>query len=194
MGDVSNPGRAEAHLLVGPRNRHIGRVALLVLLALLLVLGSAFAAAYHSLQSNINQTNIDELLNREDSGPIDVAKGHPINILVLGSDIREGDSDIDGSGELGLTTGMRADTTMLFHVSEDRSRVDVVSIPRDLLVDIPSCTVREGEDYSSTFTTEETYDQFNAALSIGGQTGDVASAAACTMKTVETLTGIHLDG
>ncbi len=194
MGDVSNPGRAEAHLLVGPRNRHIGRVALLVLLALLLVLGSAFAAAYHSLQSNINQTNIDELLNREDSGPIDVAKGHPINILVLGSDIREGDSDIDGSGELGLTTGMRADTTMLFHVSEDRSRVDVVSIPRDLLVDIPSCTVREGEDYSSTFTTEETYDQFNAAFSIGGQTGDVASAAACTMNTVETLTGIHLDG
>ncbi len=191
---VSNPGRAEAHLLVGPRNRHTGRVALLVLLALLLVLGSAVVSAYHSLQSNINQTNIDDLLDREGSGPIDVAAGRPINILVLGSDIREGDSDIDGSGELGITAGMRADTTMLFHVSKDRSRIEVISIPRDLLVDIPSCTVREGEDFSSTFTTEETYDQFNSAFSIGGQTGDVASAAACTMKTVETMTGIHLDG
>ncbi len=194
MGDVSNPGRAEAHLLAGPRKGHIGRVVLLVLLALLLALGSVFAAAYYSLQSNIDQSNIDDLLNRESSGPIDVAQGHPINILVLGSDIREGDSDIDGSGELGLTAGMRADTTMLFHVSEDRSRIDVVSIPRDLLLDIPSCTVREGEDYSSTFTTDERYDQFNTAFSIGGQTGDVASAAACTMKTVEALTGIHLDG
>ncbi|MFT3944811.1 MAG: LCP family protein [Ancrocorticia sp.] len=186
--------RAEAHLLVGPRNRHIGRVALLVFLALALIFGSAAATAWHSLQSNINQTNIDNLLDRNGSGPIDAAAGRPINILVLGSDIREGDSDIDGSGELGITAGMRADTTMLFHVSKDRSRVEVVSIPRDLLVDIPSCTVREGEDYSKTFTTEGWYDQFNFAFSTGGQTGDVASAAACSMKTVEALTKVKLDG
>lgn len=194
---MSTTGRAEAHLLSGPRNRHFGRVATLVLLAVLLTLGSAVASVYHNLQSNIRQTDVNDLLGRnpDDQIPIDKAAGRPLNILVLGSDIREGDSDVDGSGAAGITEGMRADTTMLFHVSEDRSRVEVVSIPRDLLVDIPSCTVRTGENLDETFETSPAYDaMFNAAFSYGGQTGDVASAAACSMKTVESMTGIHLDG
>ena len=194
---MSTTGRAEAHLLSGPRNRHFGRVATLVLLAVLLTLGSAVASVYHNLQSNIRQTDVNDLLGRnpDDQIPIDKAAGRPLNILVLGSDIREGDSDVDGSGAAGITEGMRADTTMLFHVSEDRSRVEVVSIPRDLLVDVPSCTVRTGETLDETFETSPAYNaMFNAAFSYGGQTGDVASAAACSMKTVESMTGIHLDG
>ncbi len=194
---MSTTGRAEAHLLSGPRNRHFGRVATLVLLAVLLTLGSAVASVYHNLQSNIRQTDVNDLLGRnpDDQIPIDKAAGRPLNILVLGSDIREGDSDVDGSGAAGITEGMRADTTMLFHVSEDRSRVEVVSIPRDLLVDVPSCTVRTGENLDETFETSPAYDaMFNAAFAYGGQTGDVASAAACSMKTVESMTGIHLDG
>ena len=194
---MSTTGRAEAHLLSGPRNRHFGRVATLVLLAVLLTLGSAVASVYHNLQSNIRQTDVNDLLGRnpDDQIPIDKAAGRPLNILVLGSDIREGDSDVDGSGAAGITEGMRADTTMLFHVSEDRSRVEVVSIPRDLLVDVPSCTVRTGENLDETFETSPAYNaMFNAAFSYGGQTGDVASAAACSMKTVESMTGIHLDG
>lgn len=172
-------------------------MALLVLLAVLLALGSAVASVYHNLQSNIRQTDVDDLLGRDpdEQLPIDKAAGRPLNILVLGSDIREGASDVDGSGAAGITEGMRADTTMLFHISKDRSRVDVVSIPRDLLVDIPSCTVRTGEKLDETFDTEPAYDaMFNAAFSYGGQTGDVASAAACSMKTVESMTGVHLDG
>ncbi len=167
-------------------------MALLVLLAVLLALGSAVASVYHNLQSNIRQTDVDDLLGRDpdEQLPIDKAAGRPLNILVLGSDIREGASDVDGSGAAGITEGMRADTTMLFHISKDRSRVDVVSIPRDLLVDIPSCTVRTGEKLDETFDTEPAYDaMFNAAFSYGGQTGDVASAAACSMKTVESMTG-----
>lgn len=194
---VNTTGRAEAHLLSGPRNRHVGRVAALVVLAVLLTFGSAVASVYHNLQSNIRQTDISDLLGRDpdDQLPIDKAAGRALNILVLGSDIREGDSDVDGSGAAGVTAGMRADTTMLFHVSEDRTRVDVVSIPRDLLIDIPSCTVRTGDNLDDTFETDPAYDaMFNAAFAYGGQTGDVASAAACSMKTVENMTGIHLDG
>ena len=190
MKGVSNKGRAEAHLNAESRSRHLGRTFLLVLLALLLTMGSAIAIGYHSLQSNISQTNVDELVGGDTTAPpIDQNAGRALNILVLGSDTREGQS-IGGYVE-----GMRADTTMLFHISADRSRVNVVSIPRDLLIDIPSCTVRTGDNLEKTFETEPAYDaMFNAAFSYGGQTNDVPSAAACSMKTVESITGIKLDG
>lgn len=190
MKGVSNTGRAEAHLEAGPAPRHIGRTFLLILLALLLTMGSALAIGYYSLQNNINQSDISELLGDErEEAPIDKSEGRPLNILVLGSDTREG--QVEGSS----VEGMRADTTMLFHISADRSRVDVTSIPRDLLVSIPSCTVRTEPDSKETFTTNASGQaMFNAAFSYGGQTGDVPSAAACSMKTVEEMTDIKLDG
>ena len=190
MKGVSKKARAEAHLISGPTPRHVGRTFLLALLALLLTAGSTVAIGYYSLQNNINQTNVNDLVGGDSTPPpIDQNEGRPLNILVLGSDTREGqgmDSEVEG---------MRADTTMLFHVSADRSRVDVVSLPRDLLVEIPSCTVRTGENLDETFeTSPSSQAMFNAAFSYGGQTGDVPSAAACSMKTVEKMTGIKLDG
>lgn len=188
MKGVSNRVRAEAHLVAGPRPRHIGRTALLVVLALVLTMGSAIGIGYHSLQSNISQTDVNDLLGGDETAPpIDQNEGRALNILVLGSDSRDGmESNVEG---------MRADTTMLFHVSADRSRVDVTSIPRDLLVDIPACTVRTGEDLDETFETSPASNQmFNSAFSYGGQTGDVPSGAACAMKTVESMTDIKLDG
>ncbi|MGO1594354.1 MAG: LCP family protein, partial [Ancrocorticia sp.] len=187
---MSKTGRAEAHLIAGKSPRHIGRALLLMLLAFLLTISSALAIGYYSLQSNINQTDVSDLLGGDETAPpIDQNEGRPLNILVLGSDTREG-QDIGGDVD-----GMRADTTMLFHISEDRKRIDVVSIPRDLLVEIPTCTVRTGEDLDETFETSgSSQAMFNAAFSYGGQSGDVPSAAACSMKTVENMTGIKLDG
>lgn len=48
-----------------------------------------------------------------------------INILVLGSDMREGDG------------GFRTDTIILVSIDADRNRVGVVSFPRDLYVEVP---------------------------------------------------------
>lgn len=111
--------------------------------------------------------------------PIDGFSG-PLNILLIGSDSR-GSSDTS-------VVGMRSDTTILAHISADRKRVDMVSIPRDSLVDIPACTLPGGE-----VTYPETA-KFNAAFSQGGQTGDVGAAAACSIKTFENLSGVYVDG
>ena len=172
------------------RRRRGGGVAALTALGLLLFGGTGVALAYGDIQGNIQREDITALLGREpeeEPRPVDPSAGRPLNFLVLGTDAREGESDIDGAGAAGEVVGMRADTTMLIHVSADRSRVEVVSIPRDTLVDIPSCTLPDGT------VTEAHRGMFNSAFSIGGDTGNVGSAAACTIRTVEKLTGLRVD-
>ena len=58
-----------------------------------------------------------------------------VNILIIGTDSREGlGSKYGDAGSVG-----HADTTFLFHVSADRSNATAISIPRDLMVEIPEC-------------------------------------------------------
>jgi LCP family protein required for cell wall assembly len=63
------------------------------------------------------------------------SSGRPFNLLVVGSDAREGLDDADGSryGDVG---GQRNDTTLVVRVEPDRKRVSMLSIPRDLVVPI----------------------------------------------------------
>lgn len=147
------------------------------------------AAAYSQLQGNITGVNIDGLLgdDRPDQittpDPDDPNKGLPVNILVMGSDTREGQAISDDG-----TEGQRSDTTIVLHISADRQRVDAVSIPRDSLVDIPSCLRSDGSESRSQNNA-----MFNSAFSIGGESGEVADAAACTQKTVEAATGVYIN-
>jgi LCP family protein required for cell wall assembly len=153
-------------------------VVLGVVMALLVVAGSAGAyLIYRDLDNNITR---EDILNPEVLGsnrPTKVVESgselQPLNILVMGSDTREG----QGKG-FGNAAGARSDTTMLVHVSGDRTRLEVVSIPRDSIVDVPSCKTTTG--MSAPFR-----DRFNAAFSIGGP--------GCTIKTVEQDTGVYID-
>lgn len=97
------------------------------------------------------------------------------NILLLGSDTREGQS----GPHIGHASGARSDTTVLLHLSEGREKATLVSIPRDSWVDIPSCKSDGGG------TTGPQTNRFNTAYSIGGP--------ACTIKTVESLTDVYVD-
>lgn len=190
---MAKVARAETHVTTRGKAETLGRVALLALLAIVLFIVSSLGFAYMRLQSNISQSDISDLLG--DKGPTDPQAGRAYNILVLGSDTRSGDSNIDGALEDLGDNSMRSDTTMLIHISADRSHIEVVSIPRDTLVTIPSCKVRQSEDSQETFRTELSRNtQFNWAFSRGGQTGDVASAAACAIKTTERLTGLTING
>ncbi|MDO4887448.1 MAG: LCP family protein [Actinomycetaceae bacterium] len=192
---MSKSRRDATHMRKGQRSRHLGRIATLCVLSLFLTGASALGFAYLRLQGNILQTDVDEYLGSE--RPADES-GKAMNILVLGSDVRTGDSDIDGAGAAGDVDGMRADTTLLVHISADRSRVEAVSIPRDTLVDIPSCEVHDGDDPNNDSKTEmsepQKNEQFNSAFAIGGSKGHTASAAACTWKTVEKMTDVRIDG
>lgn len=147
--------------------------ALSVTLALLAVTGSAVAAvAYYRLNANINQVPIDEILGTD--RPHKVAEKaedvEALNILIMGSDKRAGD----------VSFGERSDTTILLHLAADRQSAVMVSIPRDSIVDIPSCRTADGDTVPA-----RSNEMFNTAFYEGGP--------ACTVKTVEALTDILID-
>ena len=107
--------------------------------------------------------------------PTPEVKG-PINVLVMGSDTREG---ANGKGIGGDTPGL-SDTTILLHLSANRKFAYGVSLPRDAMVERPACPRKNGNGTDPGGMT-----QFNAAYAIGGP--------ACTVKTVEKLTGIRIN-
>ncbi len=167
--------------------------------ALLLVVASVAtgvaAAAALALHWDDNITRVDEsdllAADRErppaaEPDPEDPDAGDPVTLLLLGSDARDGrNGEIGGHAE-----GRRSDVAIVLHVSADRSRVELVSIPRDSMVAIPACRVTGGGSTRASSSA-----QFNEAFSRGWDAGrDLVSAASCTMTTVEHLTGVRLDG
>ncbi|WP_225753632.1 LCP family protein [Actinotalea sp. Marseille-Q4924] len=147
------------------------------------------ATAYVRIEGNIATADVTELLGErpvqmEPVDPDDPNAGQPLNILIMGSDVRDGENaEIGGSVE-----GMRSDTTILLHISADRERVEMISIPRDSHVEIPSC------DRSDGTSSDPGETRFNEAFSIGSASGEVSDAAACTIRTVEALTGVYVHG
>jgi len=143
---------------------------LIVLAVLMMVLSTAFVVIYKKFEGNIDTAPLPD-----GPRPTPVVKG-PLNVLVMGSDTREG---ANGKGIGGSTPGL-SDTTMLLHLSDNRRYAYGVSLPRDAMVERPACKKKDGSGTDPGGLT-----QFNAAYAIGGPT--------CTVKTVEQLTNIHID-
>lgn len=164
----------------------------LVLTGVFVFVATGAGAVYYKFQNNIESVDVSNLLAGEDlpsaptPDPEDPKKGLPVNILLMGSDDRSGENGVIG----GEAPGMRSDTTIIMHISADRTRVELVSIPRDSLVDIPSCTMTDGAT-----TKAQKGAMFNSAFALGwDHGGDIASAAGCSMLTVMSLTDVYLDG
>ncbi|UTT65708.1 LCP family protein [Janibacter sp. CX7] len=147
-----------------------------------LVAGGAAAALVTSVGLGVAM-HLDDNISRVDIGhgstqrPDDVDGA--LNILVIGSDTREG----LGTTEYGVGTaegGPRSDTNLLVHISADRKSTYVVSIPRDSMTKAPT----DCADPTSTVANGEVR-RWNDNFNQGGP--------ACTVKTLEGLTGIYVD-
>ena len=97
---------------------------------------------------------VDKFLSKVDGG-------EPQNILILGSDKRAGAEFAEDPG--------RSDTTILLRLDPDKEAIAVMSIPRDLKVEIP----------------EVGTDKFNAAYAYGGPK--------LTLRVVKELTGLPIN-
>ncbi|MBP0934584.1 LCP family protein [Streptomyces goshikiensis] len=169
----------------GGRSRRIGgggrKKALMITggtLAFLLVGGSLAAYLYYDhLNGNLNVTDIGS------AGSGGFKKDQPINILVIGTDKRSGAGN-EGYGDKDSVG--HADTTILFHVSKDRSNATALSIPRDLITSVPDCPTKQ-PDGSTKNIPGEKGTRFNTSL---GQSG---RDPGCTMRTVKEITGIQVD-
>jgi LCP family protein required for cell wall assembly len=144
------------------------------------VLGAYFV--YRHLGANLHQVDISGVLG---SQPVDL---HPQaeNILILGSDTRVGQGG--GFGSSAVLNTDHSDTLLVVHIAADRQWADVMSIPRDSWVSIPSCMMGNGQMSSAT-----TF-KINEAFTLGTLDGNkTALGVACTIRTVEKNTGIRID-
>ncbi|GAA2670476.1 hypothetical protein GCM10010400_34770 [Streptomyces aculeolatus] len=142
----------------------------------LFAVGTAAYLVYRKLNGNIDKV---EVAGEDHAAVID----GPVNILVMGTDKRTGKGN-DGYGD--MNSPGHADTTLLFHVSEDRTNATAMSIPRDMITDIPDCKTKQ-ED-GSWKTIPGTYGtKFNESL------GQFGRDPGCTWKTVEQLTGLDVN-
>ncbi|MEU9141758.1 LCP family protein [Streptomyces sp. NPDC048404] len=134
-------------------------------------------AAYEKLNGNITADNdtAAELARYERERPTALVRGAQ-NILLIGSDSRSG----AGNKKYGRDSGTeRSDTTILLHLAANRRSATAMSLPRDLMVDVPGCRRPDGT------RTDPMFAMFNYAFEVGG--------SACTIRTVEKLTNIRVD-
>lgn len=153
-----------------------------VITATLVVLGVGTATsvvlAYNHWNDNLQVKDLDKQLgsDRPEKEKVEGPK-EPLNILVMGSDSR----DCEGCNIDGLTgDGERSDTTILLHLSADRQRAYGISVPRDTLVDRPTCYSEDGGEIAGATSTI-----WNGAYAVGGP--------ACTIRQFEQVTGVRID-
>ena len=159
---------------------------IIVLLIGLLTLGTLkFYQIKNDLDGDFVIGNAEQFLNhgaRPSPDYYDESyKGRAFNIVIIGTD-----RGTTGSGNQQSATGRRSDTTIIAHVSADRKNVDMVSIPRDSMVEFPSCALSNGQ-----YTQARDLEMFNAAFSQGDT---IDSSIACTIATIEKNTGVFIDG
>lgn len=158
------------------RRRWLRGAGLAVAVAVAATAGAAWAL-YAKLDGNITPDDAAaaELARYEKERPTSLVK-EAQNILLIGSDSRSGDENARYGRDSGTE---RSDTTILLHLSAGRRTATAVSLPRDLMVQVPACLGSDGTRGEPAFT------MFNSAFQKGG--------SACTIRTVEKLTNIRVD-
>lgn len=167
------PGRARGRK--APRPRRLRRNLAWISGGLLLAILLSGCYVYQHLSSNLTGIDLDKRLGGDrPAGPDNGSQ----NILVLGSDSRAGKNGELAGGKTGGSA--RSDTAMVVHLYPGGKKAAAVSIPRDTLVTRPACTTDSGEKRPAANRA-----MFNSAFSTGGP--------ACTVKTVESMTGMRMD-
>ncbi|MCC5481122.1 LCP family protein [Streptomyces barringtoniae] len=143
----------------------------------LVAIGTAGYLYLKHLEGNVTTTDVGSAAKNGFS------KDDAFNILIIGTDKRTGKGNT-GYGDTGSVG--HADTNILLHVSKDRTNATALSIPRDLVVNVPDCPTKEADGTEKVIPGTENV-RFNTSL---GQDG---RDPGCTMRTVKEVTGIQPD-
>lgn len=144
-------------------------------LSAVMVVGSLTAyGLYRQAFGNISHEDVNAQLGPNRPKKLNGA----MNILMLGSDTREGSNAKYGRAM--KNEPPRSDTMILLHLSPGGGQAMGISFPRDLMVRMPSCRNRKGGTVPA-----QTRAQINSAFTNGG--------AACVIKTIESISNIRID-
>lgn len=143
----------------------------------LVAVGTAGYLYLKHLEGNVTATDVG------DAAKDGFDKNDAFNILIIGTDKRTGKGN-EGYGDKGSVG--HADTNILLHVSKDRTNATALSIPRDLIVNVPDCKTKQPDDTTKVIPGSQNA-RFNTSL---GQEG---RDPGCTMRTVKAITGVEPD-
>jgi LCP family protein required for cell wall assembly len=145
------------------RRRNLVRSLVILVVLVAVVAGAGAVYAYHYADRLVAKGK------RPVANLTPVASGQPMNILLVGSDSRDGLSRRQlGRIQTVDVPGRRTDTIMILHVSPRRDKAVLVSLPRDLRTEI--------DGHAS---------KINAAFALGGPD--------LLVKTVERTTGLPIN-
>ncbi|MGW0197331.1 LCP family protein [Nonomuraea sp. NPDC003201] len=133
---------------------------------------------YRDAFGNIKKKSVNsDIINPR---PVDTGA---LNVLLVGSDTRAGKGNARYGQKLAREAdagGKRTDTIILMHISPNRDKARLISFPRDSMVQIPKC-----KNETTKQEMPPRRDMINSAYNSGG--------IACTISTIETLTGIRVN-
>lgn len=147
---LSRSARNNAERQKQKRNRSIGVSVVAVLLVVILGLGYFIFDLQRQFNSKSNTVSLGFTDAEQQARPVKDPDDKSMNVLMLGVD--HADSEVEETTALDGAVSQRSDSMMLVHIPEDRSQVFIMSMVRDMYVDIPG----HGKD------------KLNAAISIGG--------------------------
>ncbi|MFD4431715.1 LCP family protein [Nocardia sp. NPDC058497] len=178
------PRRPSADGRRGKRARLAGRVAGTFFAVLALVVTGGGWSYLRATNNILNQVSALDGAT-EDVLDGDMQLGDE-NYLIVGTDTRAGVNADLGAGTTDDAEGARADTVMLVHIPKNRSRVVVVSFPRDLDVTRPKCAGWDNE--KATYTDQKfpsaMGDKLNAVYALGGPR--------CLVDVVRKMSGLSI--
>lgn len=173
--DATDVGVAR-HL--GSRRRMPAWLKMTTAVVTILMVGGLGFAGYWYLRFQSNITTAP--LNAGGTAKAAEDSSGRMQILILGSDTRDGKNAAYGAADLSRGYG-QSDVMMLMDISADNKRVSVISFPRDLLVDIPQCTDQE---------TKQVYPARSGAMINEAM---AEAGIGCAVDTVNELTGLEVD-
>ncbi|MDT7539197.1 MAG: hypothetical protein QOI82_2782 [Actinomycetota bacterium] len=179
------PRPASRHVVPSGRVRRPRRtarvlswIAVVTSISILAVAGFGWVLINH-YEGNITRIK-DVFGNRADAPK--AAPNHAQNFLIVGSDSRgdlKAGEGVQGTGST-FVTGQRSDTVILAHLYGGSSnKVQLVSFPRDSVVEIPDYTDAKGKVHPAQ------HNRINYAFNEGGPQ--------LLVRTVQSLTGVRID-
>jgi LCP family protein required for cell wall assembly len=142
---------------------------------LVLAVGGIGHAVVTSLETGIGRVDpFKDMKNRPEAG-------HGMNLLVVGTDGRDKVTpELKHKYRLGGAPCRCTDTIMIVHISADRERASVVSLPRDSYAELPAHTDATTGEHHEAHPVK-----INAAYAEGGP--------GLTVRTVEQMTKVKID-
>lgn len=167
-------------------------ITTIIILTIIAVITSVGAYIIHDIQSKVKGKELvyipqTSVIESKPATPVDSSAGTPINMVLIGVDSRDGDkkNSLIGGNEKG---NYNSDSIILLHISADRNDASVISFPRDLIVNQPSCNLSNGKVFPARKDV-----MINSIMpAVFNQTHDKSSAASCLVNTLSSITKIGL--